>query len=112
MAQSQEHIFLRDIAKSERFTTTSIGGGKPNIPERDRISHSQYLISRFDGIRQQSIDENQEREAMYLPSNQLTYIEFKCGFYFYLIVLRFVFVFPAIVSFFLQHFLYRFLFLW
>lgn len=33
VTQSQEHIPLRDIAKSERFTTTSSGGGKPNIPK-------------------------------------------------------------------------------
>lgn len=79
MAQSQEHIFLRDIAKSERFTTTSSGGGKPNIPERDRIPHAEYLISKFDSIRQQSTDEKKEREAMSLPTHQGTYLEFKSG---------------------------------
>lgn len=79
MAKLQEHIFLRDIAKSERFTTISSRGGKPNIPERNRISHSQHLISRFSDIRQQSIDEKQEREAMSLPTHRGTYLEFKSG---------------------------------
>ncbi|MDD3320768.1 MAG: S8 family peptidase [Paludibacter sp.] len=79
MAQSHEHIFLQGVVKSEKFTTTLSGGGKLNIPERDRIPHSQYLISRFDSIRQQSIDEKQEREAMSLPTHQGTYLEFKSG---------------------------------
>lgn len=79
MAQSHEHIFLRDIAKSERFTTTSSGGGKSNIPERDRMSHSQYLISRFSDIRQLSVGERQEREAMSLPTRRGAYLEFKSG---------------------------------
>lgn len=79
MAKEQKHIFLRDIAKAEKFTTTAIGGGKNNVPERDRISHSSYLINKFSQIREQVICDKQEREALSLPTHQGTYIEFKSG---------------------------------
>lgn len=77
MAQEQEHIFLQNTAKAEKFTTTASGGGKAIVPERERVSHSNYLISRFNQIREQSDYEKQAREAVALPTHQGTYLEFK-----------------------------------
>ena len=77
MPESHEHIFLRNIAKSEKFTSTSTGGGASNIPERDRNIHANYLLSRFDTIWREQADQRHQREAISLPSREGTYLEFK-----------------------------------
>jgi hypothetical protein len=79
MLDAYDHIFLEDLARSERYTATPTGGGGSNIPERDRISHATHLLTQFDQIWGQVREIKQEREAISLPTRQGTYLEFKSG---------------------------------
>ena len=37
--ENYKHIFLREHAIAEQYTSPQSGGGRPNIPERDRVAH-------------------------------------------------------------------------
>lgn len=77
MAESHEHIFLNNVVKSEKFTSTSSMVSKPSKLIRDRSVHASYLLSRFERIWNELDDQKQQREAVFLPTREGTYIEFK-----------------------------------
>jgi hypothetical protein len=73
MAENEHfHIFLNDLKSSIPFSQPP-GGGPPNIPQRDRSTHSEYLIRRFNTIWKELTDHKQERIA--------ASIQTKDGFY-------------------------------
>ena len=65
MAESHEHIFLNNVAKSEKFTSTSSMVPKPSKLIRDRGVHASYLLSRFERIWNEQEDQKQQREAIF-----------------------------------------------
>jgi hypothetical protein len=72
------HIFLNDIAQSERFTSTS-SFRSPDIPKKDRASHAQQLIAKFNTISSATESLHEERNALSLPTRTGTYVEFSSG---------------------------------
>lgn len=77
MAESHKHIFLNNVARSEKFTSIPKRGDTPNVSKRDREIHANYLLSRFDSLWNEQVSQKQEREAIFLPSREGTYLEFK-----------------------------------
>jgi hypothetical protein len=77
MAKEYEHIFVTDLAKSEQFTSTKSGGGKPNIPIRNRDTHAAYLTNKFQQIKAQIAELKEETTALSLPAREGTYLEFE-----------------------------------
>lgn len=72
------HIILPEqFRKKYDFTSPRTGGGGPNIPQRNKIQHGQYLNHRLDEVWNQQRSMQQERNAVALPSREGTYIEFK-----------------------------------
>lgn len=76
MPNQYKHIFLTGNVIAEKFTTTSKGGGHPNIPLRDRTSHSEILLHKFDEIWRERSNQNQQREAEQIPTREGTYLSF------------------------------------
>lgn len=77
MAENEHsHIFLNDLKSSIPFSPPS-GGGLPNIPQRDRNTHSEYLIRRFSTIWKDLADHKQERIAASIQTKDGFYIQFK-----------------------------------
>lgn len=73
----QEHIFLpNDFVTSEPFTTTMPGRGNTKIPIRDRSTHAQQLVAKFEAISNEFTDEKGSRQALSLPTREGTYLEF------------------------------------
>jgi hypothetical protein len=75
MANEYEHIFLRNAVKARGFKGKSGGGGNDPIP-RDRESHANMLLSRFETIRSAESELRKERSAQSLPTRSGTYLEF------------------------------------
>ncbi len=79
MNEPQEHIFIENRHETLKYTTTQIGRGNAVIPERDRQTHSQRLLSKFDEIWNVEDNLRGEREAVSLPTRSGMYLEFKSG---------------------------------
>jgi hypothetical protein len=45
-----KHIFLSGNVTTEKYKTSSKGGGQANIPVRNRVAHSAILLQKFDEI--------------------------------------------------------------
>lgn len=71
------HIFLNNLAEVSAYTSTQQGGEKSRIPHRDRIEHSQRLISALNTIWAQAQIRTSQRTAISLPNKYGTYLEFK-----------------------------------
>lgn len=72
-----DHIFLsNDFVASESFTTTAPGRGTTRIPNRDRATHAQQLITKFEAIQREFDEERNSRQALSLPTRDGTYLEF------------------------------------
>jgi len=67
------HIFLRDSPSVKNFTSISSIGAALRIPQRDRRSHSEYLIQKFT----QSWQEAENEQAVIHSAREGVYIEFK-----------------------------------
>lgn len=76
MAENYKHIFLSGYVSSEKYTSPIPGGGKPNIPERERVSHSQRLLEQFNIIWEQKSAIEQARQAEQIPTRSGTYLAF------------------------------------
>jgi hypothetical protein len=77
MSEFYKHIFLSsDNITSEKYTTPLRGGGEPNIPSRNRASHSSFLLQKFDEIWNQRTIQNQQRGAENIPTREGTYLSF------------------------------------
>ena len=70
------HIFLRDSKSAIPFSPSS-GGGPPNIPQRDRKIHSEYLTKRFELVWKEQIEDKNKRIAASIPTKDGFYIQFK-----------------------------------
>lgn len=77
MSNPLKHIFIENKPESHKYTTTMQGGGKPKIPERERLQHATKLLARFDGIWNSNQVLKEERQAVSLPTRKGIYVEFK-----------------------------------
>lgn len=66
-----QHIFIGK-SEAELFKTPRTRGGQPNIPLRNRISHSDALLNKFDAIWEQ----NQQQQAAHISTRDGTYLSF------------------------------------
>jgi hypothetical protein len=77
MEDLYKHIFLSGNKTSEKYKTAPSHGATPNIPDRNRASHSRTLLDRFDEIWQEKETLNQQRDAAQIPTRDGTYLAFK-----------------------------------
>lgn len=70
------HLFLPDIKDPIPFTSNSTRG-ETNIPERDRITHSQRLVNRFNQVWGEEEAVKNQRAAIAIKTRGGTYLEFK-----------------------------------
>lgn len=74
MANEQyNHIILQTPPEKNTFTTHKAGGGRPSIPNRERIPHSAFLRERLQEAWQSSLD----AQMVYHVSIHGIYLEFK-----------------------------------
>lgn len=77
MNELYKHIFLNSNNKlTERYTTPPTRGGEPDIPPRNRQSHSTNLLQKFDSIWSARAAQNAERGAEHIPTKEGTYLSF------------------------------------
>lgn len=77
MLNPLKHIFIENKPESYKYTSTLHGGGKANIPERERLQHASRLLAKFDGIWNSNQVLKEERQAVSLPTRKGIYVEFK-----------------------------------
>ena len=80
MAENQDskpHFYLGPTGKAEPFTSTSRGGGNPNIPERNRQQHGDALIGQLRQVEQRQAVLHEEAEALGLESPIGIQVEFE-----------------------------------
>jgi hypothetical protein len=77
MSNPLKHIFIESKPESHKYTSTVQGGGKSNIPERERLQHATRLLAKFDGIWSSNQILKEERQAVSLPTRKGIYVEFK-----------------------------------
>jgi hypothetical protein len=70
------HIFLKDSKSAIPFSQ-SAGGGPPNIPQRDRNAHSEYLTKQFELVWKEQTEGKIKRIAASIPTKDGYYIQFK-----------------------------------
>lgn len=70
------HIFIRDKASKEKFTTPKSGSGSFRIPDRNRETHSSRLLQQFDQLLRNKANIEATRAAESIPSISGTYIQF------------------------------------
>ena len=68
-----QHIFLRESPAIKNFTSVPSLGAALRIPQRERQSHSEYLIQKFT----QSWQESEDEQAVVHSSREGVYVEFK-----------------------------------
>ncbi len=71
-----KHIFISGTARTERYKTPPKPGGKPIIPARDRVAHSQKLLQQFDAIWHEKELILQRRSAEQISTREGTYLSF------------------------------------
>ncbi|WP_423129538.1 S8 family peptidase [Gaoshiqia sp. Z1-71] len=67
-------LFLNNIAQSESFTTTKSPPRSPDLPQRNRKAHADYLAQRFQEAWCQIEYQKEQRKALSLPSRNGSYI--------------------------------------
>ncbi|OJX59502.1 MAG: hypothetical protein BGO84_12175 [Dysgonomonas sp. 37-18] len=72
-----DHIKLPDLADTIRYSPGQRPAGRPNIPNRDRVSHAVSLGNKFDRMREADSNMKVQRDALSLPTRTGTYVEFK-----------------------------------
>ncbi|WP_210151373.1 S8 family peptidase [Chryseobacterium scophthalmum] len=70
------HFFLNSIVNSEKFKAPSAMGAKPQIPKRNRITHSEKLLQQFDVIWETKKQLEIQRAAEQIPTKEGTYLSF------------------------------------
>jgi hypothetical protein len=71
-----KHLFITGNLTTEKYKTPQSGGGKPKIPERDRLEHSARLLSKFDTMWAEREQIGQQRAAEQIPTREGTYLSF------------------------------------
>ncbi|MBS4058403.1 MAG: S8 family peptidase [Bacteroidales bacterium] len=73
---SYKHIFISGNVRSEKYKTKGVPVPPKPLPVRNRVSHSQKLLSQFDEIWQQKEQLQQQRSAQQIATREGTYIQF------------------------------------
>ena len=73
---ARPHILLPNAPESLRFTSKTLNIKGPAYPERDRITHGEWLQNRFEQIWQDSVNTSEIRRAATIPSRNGVYVEF------------------------------------
>jgi hypothetical protein len=76
MPESYKHIFITGNVRSEKYKRPPKPAGRPSIPFRDRVAHSQKLISQFDAIWNEKERLQQQRSAEQIATREGTYLSF------------------------------------
>ena len=71
------HIFLTDSAVLSDYTSPPRPGPEPQIPRRNRISHSQWLLNRFEQEWTCIQGKKEKRTTLTLPTSNGFYLEFR-----------------------------------
>ncbi|WP_299989268.1 S8 family peptidase [uncultured Pontibacter sp.] len=79
MQTNLNHIFLEGIAEASVYRPRQQQGSRPRIPERNRVSHSEFLDNRLREAWSDVDRTNSDRAAVALPIRSGTYLEFKSG---------------------------------
>lgn len=77
MTQDKKHIFITGSAETSLFTSTSSGGKPPRYPEQNRAIHGAFIKKRLEQAWAQTLQEQEARAAVAVPTRQGTYIEFE-----------------------------------
>jgi len=72
--ENYKHIFLHGNVVAEQYTSPQSGGGRLNIPHRNRVSHSAALLQKFETIWRV---QEQQREAHQISATHGTYLSFR-----------------------------------
>ena len=70
------HLFVTEYAQPLNYTANR-ARTTFNLPQRNRLLHSEQLIARFDTIRNRNEESIQQRQALLLPTRDGSYLEFK-----------------------------------
>lgn len=73
---SYKHIFLQGNVSSEKYKTKGVPVSPKPLPVRNRVSHSQKLLSQFEEIWQHKAQLQQQRSAEQIVTREGTYIQF------------------------------------
>jgi hypothetical protein len=73
---TRPHIVLTNAPLSIPFISKSSGGQNAVYPERDRVTHGQWLQRQFEEIWQGSTSSLEERRAASIPTRNGVYVEF------------------------------------
>lgn len=73
---SYKHIFISGNVNSEKYKARGVPVPPKPLPVRNRVSHSQKLLSQFDEIWQQKEQLQQQRSAEQIATREGTYIQF------------------------------------
>jgi len=76
MAELYKHIFISGNVKPEKYKASPKQGSRPNIPIRDRVTHSAKLLQQFDAIWKEKEKIQQDREAEKISTRHGTYLSF------------------------------------
>ncbi len=77
MAAEHSHIFLREVQKTEEFTTPPGRVPQKGIPQRNRQSHSAKLQSQWAAIWTKAREQKEFRTAVSMPTSDGVYVEFE-----------------------------------
>jgi hypothetical protein len=67
-----KHIFLNGPSQTKPFTSPQQGGGKPSVPERDRLQHAAYIKQKLEAAWKSAEDQ----QAVVHASRTGAYLEF------------------------------------
>jgi hypothetical protein len=73
---TRPHILLPNAPDSLHFTSKTLNFKGPDYPERDRLTHGQWLQNQFEQIWQDSVNSCEIRRAASIPSRNGVYVEF------------------------------------
>ncbi len=71
-----KHIFITGAVNSEKYKPPKSIGSGPNIPNRDRVSHSDKLLKQFDAIWKENDNLKKSRTAQKIATREGIYISF------------------------------------
>ena len=71
------HLFIAQRPEVMSYTAPRSGGGKFNLPERNRQKHGRFLKTQFKKVWNQIKEERQQNSFVSLPSKKGFYLQFK-----------------------------------
>lgn len=76
MAEQYKHLFITENVVKDNYKTSPRRGPKPNIPDRDRASHSSKLLQQFVEIWKRKEEIKAARAAESISTREGTYLSF------------------------------------